>query len=158
MGRSSLLLASCIRQGVATVMQRRLLILLIVVIAATGAVWAGFRFGGLKWHSGWVYASDLSSTRTSILSWAEAVDKIKEPRLTSDKVAHEIPPELKHYEDRHWFLATQVAEVAEHNVGTCQDFVDLAAMHQRGEVVALPAVTETYVLYKDWKSVVRERV
>ena len=82
------------------------------------------------------------------MSWEAAVEKIKEPRLTSDPVAHEIPPELKHYEDRHWFLATQVAEVAEHNVGTCQDFVDLAAMHQRGEVIALPAVTQTYVLYK----------
>ena len=129
-------------------MQKRLLLLFIVVIAAIGAVWAGFRFGGLKRHTGWVYASDLASTHTSVLSWAEAVDKIKEPRLIPDKVAHEIPPELKHYEDRHWFLATQVAEVAEHNVGTCQDFVDLAAMHQRGDVVALPAVTETYVLYK----------
>ena len=129
-------------------MQKRVLFLLIVVIAAAGAVWAGFRFGGLKWNSGWVYASDLGSSNTSILSWYEAVDKIKEPRLTSDQVAHEVPPELKHYEDRHWFLATQVAEVAEHNVGTCQDFVDLAVMHQRGEVVALPAVTETYVLYK----------
>lgn len=129
-------------------MQKRLLVLFIVVMAATGAVWAGFRFGGLKWHRGWVYASNLRSTNATILSWPEAVEKIKEPRLTVDKEAHEIPSELKHYEDRHWFLATQVAEVAEHNVGTCQDFVDLAAMHQRGEVLALPAVTETYVLYK----------
>ena len=129
-------------------MQKRLLLLSIVVIAVIGAVWAGFRSGGLKWHSGWVYASDLANMPPSVLSWAEAVDKITEPRLTSDNVAHEIPTELKHYEDRHWFLATQVAEVAEHNVGTCQDFVDLAAMHQRGEVIALPAVTETYVLYK----------
>ncbi|HEY5884722.1 MAG TPA: DUF5715 family protein [Pyrinomonadaceae bacterium] len=128
-------------------MHKRLLVLLVFLIAATGAVWAGFRFGGLNWHRGWVYASDLESN-PSTLSWWEAVEKIKEPRLTEDQVAHEIPPELKHYEDRHWFLATQVAEVAEHNVGTCQDFVDLAGMHQRGEVVALPAVTQTYVLYK----------
>ena len=134
--------------GVHTIMQNRLLLLFIVVIAATAAVWAGFRFGGLKWHRGWVYASDLANSNTSNLSWEEAVEKLKEPRLTADNEAHEIPPELKHYEDRHWFLATQVAEVAEHNVGTCQDFVDLAAMHHRGEVVALPAATETYVLYK----------
>lgn len=129
-------------------MQKRFLLLFIIFIAISGAVWAGFRFGGLQWHSGWVYASDLGSSTTGILSWEEAVDKIKEPRLTADQTAHEVPSELKHYEDRHWFLATQVAEVAEHNVGTCQDFVELAAMHQRGEVVALPAVTETYVLYK----------
>ena len=146
--RIDALLANCIEPSVPIAMQKRLLLLFIVVIAATGAVWAGFRFGGLKWHRGWVYASDLENNKTSVLSWTEAVEKIKEPRLTSDNAAHEIPPELKHYKDRHWFLATQVAEVAEHNVGTCQDFVDLAAMHQRGEVIALPAVTETYVLYK----------
>ena len=128
-------------------MRKRFLLLFFVIIAAAGVLWAGFRFGGLKWHRSWAYASDIDSN-TSGLSWAAAVDKIKEPRLTEDKVAHEIPPELKHYEDRHWFLATQVAEVAEHNVGTCQDFVDLARMHQSGEVVALPAVTQTYVLYK----------
>lgn len=138
-------LANCIKP---TVMQKRLLLLFIVVIAVTGAVWAGFRFGGLRWNSAWVYASDHESINTSILSWEESVEKIKEPRLNSETAAHEIPPELRHYEDRHWFLATQVAEVAEHSVGTGQDFVDLAAMHQRGEVIALPAVTETYVLYK----------
>ena len=128
-------------------MRKRFLLLFLVIIAVTGALWAGFRFGGLKWHRFWVYASE-SENNTSSLSWAEAVDKIKEPRLTEEKVAHEIPPELKHYEDRHWFLATQVAEVAEHNVGTCQDFVDLARMHHSGEVTALPAATQTYVLYK----------
>ncbi len=128
-------------------MRKRFVLLFLVVIAVTGALWAGFRFGGLKWHRSWVYASDFESNPSS-LSYTEAVDKIKEARLTEDKVAHEIPPELKHYEDRHWFLATQVAEVAEHNVGTCQDFVDLARMHQSGEVIALPAVTQTYVLYK----------
>ena len=61
--------------------------------------------------------------------------------------AVETPPELKHYSDRHWFLATQVAEIDKHNIPTCQDFVDLAAMITRGEMVAVPGVTDTYVLY-----------
>src|SRR5205823_8451897 len=60
--------------------------------------------------------------------------------------AVEVPPELRHYSDRHWFLATQVAEVRKNNIQTCQDFVDLAAMIKRGELVALPAVTDTYIL------------
>ena len=61
--------------------------------------------------------------------------------------AIEIPPELRHYDDRHWFLATQVAEVRKFNLQSCQDFVDLAAMIERGELVSLPAVTDNYILF-----------
>ena len=57
------------------------------------------------------------------------------------------PSELKHYSERYWFLATQIADVAKHNVQSCQDYFDLAAMIQRGEMVSVPGVTETYVLY-----------
>jgi len=32
-------------------------------------------------------------------------------------------------------------------VQRCQDFVDLAAMMERGEVVSVPAVTDTYILF-----------
>ena len=59
----------------------------------------------------------------------------------------EVPPELKHYSERHWFLAAQVAEVAKHNVPACQDYMDLAAMIQRGDLVTVPAVTESYILF-----------
>ncbi|HXQ71328.1 MAG TPA: DUF5715 family protein, partial [Pyrinomonadaceae bacterium] len=48
---------------------------------------------------------------------------------------------------RYWFLATQIAEVARYNLPTCQDYFDLAAMLQRGEMVSVPGVTDTYVLY-----------
>lgn len=54
---------------------------------------------------------------------------------------------VKHYSDRHWFLATPVAEIGKYNLQTCQDYVDLAAMIERGEMVAVPAVTDTYVLF-----------
>ncbi|MDQ6651908.1 MAG: DUF5715 family protein [Acidobacteriota bacterium] len=79
--------------------------------------------------------------------WAQAVEKVKEDRGASGGAAIEIPTQLRHYEDRHWFLATQVAEVEKFNLQSCQDFVDLAAMLERGELVSLPPVTETYVLF-----------
>jgi hypothetical protein len=44
-------------------------------------------------------------------------------------------------------LAAQVAEVKKLRLQPVQDFVDLAAMIRRGELIPLPAVTETYILY-----------
>jgi hypothetical protein len=84
---------------------------------------------------------------TSAELWARAVEKVKEDRGATGAAAIEIPTQLRHYEDRHWFLATQVAEVEKFNVRSCQDFVDLAGMLQRGELVPLPAVTENYILF-----------
>jgi hypothetical protein len=79
--------------------------------------------------------------------WARSMEKVKEDRGETGNVALEIPTQLRHYEDRHWFLATQVAEVKKFKVQPVQDFVDLAAMIQRGEMVSVPAVTDTYILF-----------
>src|SRR6185295_2888910 len=81
--------------------------------------------------------------------WARAVTRVKEERSedASGGGAVVIPTELRHYSDRHWFLATQVAEVRKFNLQPCQDFVDLASMIERGELVSLPAVTDTYILF-----------
>jgi hypothetical protein len=79
--------------------------------------------------------------------WTLSLEKVKEDRGDTGNVALEIPPELRHYEDRHWFLATQVAEVRKFNLQRCQDFVDLAAMIERGEALSVPAVTDTYILF-----------
>ncbi|MEP6707237.1 MAG: DUF5715 family protein [Pyrinomonadaceae bacterium] len=79
--------------------------------------------------------------------WTRSLERVKEDRGETGNVALEIPTQLRHYEDRHWFLATQVAEVKKFNVRSVQDFVDLAAMIQRGEIVSVPAVTDTYILY-----------
>jgi uncharacterized protein DUF5715 len=92
-------------------------------------------------------ASRASLTTTDPDVWARAVEKVKEVRADSGAAAIEIPTQLRHYEDRHWFLATQVAEVEKFNVQSCQDFVDLAALLERGELVSLPAVTENYILF-----------
>lgn len=81
-------------------------------------------------------------------TWEQAVEKVKEDRTEAESgVRAETPPELKHYEERHWFLATQVAEIAKHGVHTCQDYMDLAATIQRGEMVTVPAFTDSYILF-----------
>ncbi len=89
------------------------------------------------------------AAETSTDTWDQAVEKVKadrgEPAGTGARV--ETPPELKHYEERHWFLATQVAEVAQHRIQTCQDYMDLAAMIEDGEMVTVPAFTNSYILF-----------
>jgi hypothetical protein len=123
---------------------RQLLLLIVASAAIAVGAWALLRFKGLKRQA--VRQSDNPSNLSSADPdlWTRAVEKVKEDRGGG---AIEIPPELRHYEDRHWFLATQVAEVRKFNLQSCQDFVDLAAMIQRGELVSLPAVTDTYILF-----------
>jgi hypothetical protein len=75
------------------------------------------------------------------------MDKLKETRAESENVGIEVPAQLRHYDDRRWFLGTQVAEVRRFNLQPVQDYVDLAAMIRRGELVPLPAVTDSYILY-----------
>jgi hypothetical protein len=79
--------------------------------------------------------------------WTRSLEKVKEDRGGIGNVALEIPPQLLHYEDRRWFLATQVAEFRKFNLPPVQDFVDLAAMIARGEMVPVPAVTDSYILF-----------
>jgi len=79
--------------------------------------------------------------------WTRSMDKLKETRAETENVGIEIPAQLRHYDDRRWFLGTQVAEVRKFNLQPVQDYIDLAAMIRRGELVPLPAVTDTYILY-----------
>ncbi len=128
------------------------LVIHILAIAALGVgLWALLHFTAPKRQSRGQSTNSLSNFTNSTNDelWAQAVEKVKADRgdAANTKAAAEVPPELRHYEDRHWFLATQVAEVRQHNIQTCQDFVDLAAMIVRGEMVAVPAVTDTYVLF-----------
>ena len=108
-------------------------------------MWAVSRFRAT--NRGRISQAVLSDNANRGNTWAEAVEKVKADRGEAAGGAIVIPPELKHYSDRHWFLATQVAEIDKHNVHTCQDFLDLAAMLQRGEMVPVQWVTETYVLF-----------
>ena len=122
-------------------MTKKLVVIFLFCAVVGTAVWAVVHLAGPNSPSGSETATDHSD------AWTRAVEKVKAPRADGGNVAVETPPELRHYSERYWFLATQVAEVAKYNVPTSQDFVDLASMIERGEMVALPAVTDTYVLY-----------
>ena len=128
----------------------RYLLLLVVATAAIAAgAWAFIHFRALKRQA--LRQPDMpiqpSERGADPDPWAHSIEKVREDRTAARNVVLEIPPELRHYEDRHWFLATQVAEVKKFNVQPVQDFVDLAAMISRGELVPVPAVTDPYILF-----------
>jgi hypothetical protein len=120
----------------------------VLSVAGAVAVWAALHFTAPKSVTREATATSISNSITSFDSdrWREAVEKAKADRVNPENVALDVPPEMRHYEDRHWFLATQVAEVKKNNIQRCQDFVDVAMMLKRGELVAVPAVTDDYVL------------
>ena len=140
---------------------RYLLLLLVAFAAMTAGTWALFKFGAIKRLA--AIQSDFFA-RTSENSadpngsavpsvqapdpdlWERSLERVREDRYGIGDVGLEIPPQLRHYEDRHWFLAAQVAEVRKFNVQSVQDFVDLAAIIKRGELVPVPAVTDSYIL------------
>jgi hypothetical protein len=128
-------------------MSKKVFLVIPILVSGIVAVSVWFYFDSPKWASSHESVKD-SSSRTNAFSWSEAVEKAKEDRgaLAGGNVPLEIPPELRHYSDRNWFLATQVAEVEKHGIQTCQDFLDLAAMIERHQLITLPAATETYVL------------
>ena len=130
-------------------MIKRIVLVLLLGVAVGAAVGLALRFGLPKWKRHQANEAAEVATSKRVYTWSEAAEKVKEDRgePAGVNVRVEVPPELKHYSERHWFLATQVAEVAKHNIRTCQDYMDLAGMIQRGEMVSVPAVTESYVLF-----------
>jgi hypothetical protein len=128
-------------------MRKRIVLLFLFCAAACAAVLALVRFTDLRRSRLIQSATNISGvTNTSTAdAWVRAAEKVKEPRTETGGA--ETPPELKHYSERYWFLATQVAEIEKHNVHTCPDFLDLAAMIQRGELISVPFVTDSYVLF-----------
>lgn len=128
-------------------MSRRVALVLVLMTVAGVAVWAAFRFRAVR-RNRLAQSTTESNFNSNAYSadWNLAVEQVKAERDASLGGALEIPPELKHYEERHWFLATQVAEVEKHKVHTCQDYLDLAGMIERRELVPVPAVTYTYIL------------
>ena len=125
---------------------RHLLLLIVVTAAFAAGVWAVARFT-LKRPSPGEPAKAAPPRAADPDLWRRSLEKIKEVRGDTGNVAIEIPSELRHYDERRWFLATQVAEVKKFNLEPVQDFVDLAGTISRGEMVPLPAVTDTYMLF-----------
>jgi hypothetical protein len=128
---------------------RKLMLLIALGVAFGVGVWALLRFTspGRQANQSTSLSNAAGPRRADPDLWARSMEKVKEDRGGTGNVALQIPPELRHYTDRHWFLATQVAEVKKFNVQPVQDFVELAAMIERGEVVPVPAVTDTYILF-----------
>ena len=129
---------------------RRVLGPIVLSLAVGVTVWAALRFSALRPHASEsvpaVLVADYGAGFDSP-EWRDAVEKAKADRAGfGANVALEVPSQLRHYEERHWFLAAQVAEVKKHNLRTCQDYVDLASMIKRNEMVAVPAVTDDFVL------------
>lgn len=130
--------------------QFRFVLLLVVSIAAGVGVWAALRFTAPQkfWRRDDPNRISAPVNYNDTEQWAQAIEKVKEERTAvAGDTALDVPPELRHYEDRHWFLATQVAEVTKHNLQTCQDFLDVAGMISRQELVPVPIVTGDYVLF-----------
>ena len=128
-------------------MSRRVALCFVLMIVAGVAVWAAFRYRAVRRNQRIQSAGDINLTGNTTPDWNVAAEKVKAERDASLGGALEIPPELKHYEERYWFLATQVAEIEKYRVHTCQDYLDLAGMIERHELVPVPAVTDTYILF-----------
>ncbi|HTG95200.1 MAG TPA: hypothetical protein VL866_21565, partial [Pyrinomonadaceae bacterium] len=126
-------------------MFRRVVLLIVLIAVAAAGIWGFARYKNA--------GRSVAEPTTNVVAiadadaWSKAIERVKEDRGESAGGPIEIPTELRHYSDRHWFLATQVAEVEKQRVQTCQDFIELAGMIQRGEMVSVPAVTDTYVLF-----------
>lgn len=90
-----------------------------------------------------------SARAAEINPWTAAVEKVKQDRgePIGKQAKIETPSQLRHYSDTRRFLATQVAEVNEHHVDTPQDFVELARMINRGELVQVQPASENYILF-----------
>ena len=137
----------CLISGRDSMIKRIILIFLLFVAVGAG-VWIGLRLVKPRLESALESEPVRVATDTSRDTWDEAVAKVKAERDPAENATRlETPPELKHYEERHWFLATQVAEIAKYGVHTCQDYMDLAGMIERGEMVTVPAFTDTYILF-----------
>ena len=125
-------------------------VFIVLLSAAAGvAVWAALRYTAPNFLRS-ISSTDILpvDTRSTSELWEQAIARVKEDRAeVAGSAPLEIPPELRHYEERRWFLATQVAEVRKHNLATSQDYLDLATKLKNGDLVSVPAVTDTYVLF-----------
>src|ERR1044071_5971185 len=128
-------------------MAKRIVFVFIFVVLIAGAGWALHHFKLAK-HLSSQTSNNLVSVSYTLDAdaWNRAVETAKADRGGEGAGALEVPPELKHYEERYWFLAAQVAEIEKYKIHTCQDYIDLAMLIERGEIVPVPSVTDTYVL------------
>ena len=124
-------------------------LLFAVTVAALLAL-PGWRQRGRRGSStNYLPAPVVTAEAAEVSSWTQAVRLVKEDRgePVGKKAEVEIPHQLRHYSDTRRFLATQVAEWREHGFETPKDYVDLAVMTGRGEMVPLRQVGQNYILF-----------
>jgi hypothetical protein len=111
------------------------------------SVWKRRR--GLKSGFSLLLPSPSAVNASGFGPWKEAVEKVKEDRgePVGRQAAVDIPPELRQYSDTRRFLAIQVAEWRKFNLETPEDFVDLARLIRKGELVELKPVGENYIIF-----------
>ena len=92
---------------------RRFVAPIVVSMAVGLTVWAALRFTAPRPHASEATLNVLDREGNfDSERWFQAVEKVKADRGDfGANVALNVPSELRHYEDRHWFLAAQVAEV-----------------------------------------------
>ncbi len=78
-------------------------------------------------------------------TWAAAIEKVEERRGSPGKI--DVPPELRHYDDRRRFLALQMADSKEEGFHLPHDQGELVEMIQKHELVEMPALGDDYILY-----------
>jgi len=84
-----------------------------------------------------------------VRSWREAARQVEESRgePVGRAAAVVVPTELRHYSDRRRFLAVQVAESRAQDYELPHDYAELIQLIERGEMVEMKPVGDTYVLY-----------
>ena len=82
-------------------------------------------------------------------TWKSAALKIEEDRREPMGLQAnvDVPSELRHYENRHRFLAIQVAESREQDLTIPYDYADLVQLIHEGGLVEMKPLGEDYVLY-----------
>ncbi|HYE12941.1 MAG TPA: DUF5715 family protein [Pyrinomonadaceae bacterium] len=82
--------------------------------------------------------------------WREAALKVEADRgepTGRGAPGVEVPPQLKHSEDRRLFLAVQIAEWRRGARARPHDFAELASLIRGGALVELPALGKDFILY-----------
>ena len=122
------------------------LIFFVAIASVLVPVWKQRGSGNLRGLANLLPATARAAEKNP---WTLAVEKVKEDRgePIGKQAKIETPSQLRHYSDTRRFLATQVAEVNEHQVDTPQDFVELAEMINRGELIQVEPASENYILF-----------
>src|ERR1043165_3895892 len=124
-------------------------IFFVVLVAALIFMPHGLKRSAQGGFIGALLPEPTEAEAADVNSWAQAVRKVKEDRgePAGKDAKVETPAQLRLYSDKRRFLAVQVAEWRERHLNTPRDFVDLASMLGRGELVELPSVTRDYILF-----------